>query len=521
MKSLFSSLLIAFSFLSSLPAQVLEQYFDGKEVNRFATPTAGAKYIYFDNDSKEITLLNPDYTTYKSFQVTGLPDTISYLGTYFHSETQFNNDAQIEFVLYYYTQTSGSHFRIVNENGQILFGDVEPPIGFFEVNGARKILVENEVYSVPGYTLEHAFLNGVDIFALDNGEIKFAENLFDGSDLYNADYTLWKTIPFQDDPLCPYQNRYTYSDKLFNDNSDIEFITVSFCNDNSNFYSTLDVRNESNAVLFADTTDSYLSGIVFQSSVTGLSDNRFGVQVYDTLDIYKLPDFVHEKTFTGTFYSTLDQSGFKYFENEFDSDAAGNVQLYNPDYSNWKTVSKQAGYYLGELYFSEKLIDTDPGLEAIGTYATFSEEGVRIINEDGTVVFTATEPDYCYVDRWPGHPNKLICTRYDGDTDLTDTWIYGLPTSTLPVHNAPELNFAVTASPNPFSGSFTIQTEGISNTWDAKVQVFNILGESMPFFRQDADLTIGIHNTANWPAGIYMAVIRVGNERANLKLVKK
>ncbi len=523
MKTFFTAALFAWGTFASLSAQTLEHYFNQKEVSRFYTPGIGAKYSYYDMDTKKLVWLNPDFSVYKNINLPGLPFGVTSVSHGTPSKNQFNDDTLTEFLLSFATSSTFS-YRIMNENGEILFGDVNSSIYSIEINGTRKILVDKQVYTLPGFTLEHTFLNPVTFILLEDGVAKYVENQLDNLTLYNDDYTIWKTLPTPPEPGCPYAYRYGFSEKFFNDSDDLEFIEVKNCTVNSNSFNILEVVNEGADILFADSAIGYNYDIFFPAYLTGLSGNRFGVERNDTLNIYTVPGFTFEKSLPHVSYTTLDQSGFKYVDSNFPSDAAGSLQLYNADYSPWKTVFKQAGYSYQFLNFSEKIVDNDPGVEILGRYNTVStqEDGMRIIREDVWVVFSADEPDYCHFSRLPGYPNKMICHRIDeANPQIRDAWVYALPTTTVPVTETPGLSFFVKAAPNPFTHHFEIRTEGLSNTWEAQIRVSSVLGAPMPFIRYDEAQTIGIYNTAAWPAGMYIADIRVGKERTNLKLIKK
>jgi hypothetical protein len=82
--------------------------------------------------------------------------------------------------------------------------------------------------------------------------------------------------------------------------------------------------------------------------------------------------------------------GFKYFLMDVPN---GQCRIYNPDHSLFKTINCNvpAGFYLYDIKFlSEKLFDSDAGIELLCTFYKYNETlqyyeyDSKIINEDGS-----------------------------------------------------------------------------------------------------------------------------------------
>lgn len=148
---------------------------------------------------------NPDGSYWKGIpipfpSVCGGSSDYGYFYENYFSEHFFNSDDSLEGLYVNNACLSGiDSFAIVNENGTILLKGLGSPAYAFA--GAPKLLIwdgtQTLVYSCPGLTLEHTFDSHVIMEDFDVSGPKFIKGGTSTFDLYNLDYSLWKTISSQ------------------------------------------------------------------------------------------------------------------------------------------------------------------------------------------------------------------------------------------------------------------------------------------------------------------------------------
>ncbi len=82
---------------------------------------SGIKYQVTDITAGQIKLYNLNHSIWKTINVPAIP-TFTILGVYNLSESLFNTDGQVEFLVYYYTTTAPTQYyvKVYSETGTVL-----------------------------------------------------------------------------------------------------------------------------------------------------------------------------------------------------------------------------------------------------------------------------------------------------------------------------------------------------------------------------------------------------------------
>ncbi len=193
-------------------------------------------------------------------------------------------------------------------------------------------------------------------------------------------------------------------------------------------------------------------------------------------------------------YSTsvveLETLGYKYFLMDVPK---SQCRIYNLDHSLFKTINCPVpnNFYLADVkYISEKLFDSDDGLELVYTYykyvstsnSYYYEYDSKVINEDGSALTTIDGARYIYVNKTGNDTYKMFAYCFDYSVFPEKVWtnIYNLPgTSVLSMLNkVPEFNLDI--FPNPASEKVNIfytlpenEDEGILHIIDNSGRLIN------------------------------------------------
>ncbi len=119
---------------------------------------SGYKYQITDLTAGQIKLYNLNHSLWKTLTIPAMP-TYTVLGVYNISESLFNTDGQVEFLVYYYTTTAPAQYyvKVLSETGSLI-GDFPNRglNGVFDTgtNGIKLLLTDanltREVWSLPG-----------------------------------------------------------------------------------------------------------------------------------------------------------------------------------------------------------------------------------------------------------------------------------------------------------------------------------------------------------------------------------
>ena len=181
-------------------------------------------------------MYNADHTFWKNITLPK-PDGYSITGLDLLSENELNADNLIE-VGYHCSNNSQGESRIVNENGELMLIATNP--GRFQVSSLdgmpNKLMVyyltgdlpdetsrRTDVYSVPGFNLEHTYQQTVFRVKLEISGDKYHAYDYDylTSDItiFNNDHTLWKTIETSAQPGETIENVFITEKKIDADNA--------------------------------------------------------------------------------------------------------------------------------------------------------------------------------------------------------------------------------------------------------------------------------------------------------------
>jgi hypothetical protein len=206
----------------SVPELEFENTYDHGAVRRLELEISGPKYFVFARSTHFAEFHNEDHSLWKVVSLP-IPDDATYRSVDVVSETKIAVDPKLE-VGYTYYVIPGSVYQndglIVNEDGDVLLtlpGAVSLTLSSFA--GVPDKLIANrswdtpqtpnttDIYGLPALTLDHSFGQLVTRTPLEiSGEKYYGmspNNVL--CYIYNADYTLWKTV------TMPPENFYTLS----------------------------------------------------------------------------------------------------------------------------------------------------------------------------------------------------------------------------------------------------------------------------------------------------------------------
>lgn len=200
----------------SVPSLTLEHsypaIYPNTALGRTNLESFGEKYYYLDMPNGQVVMYHADHTFWKNILLPK-PDGFAISRVDLLSEKQLNEDNLIEIGYHCYNEAS-TLTRIANENGDVLFNAINPgSLVLSSIEGfPNKLMIytmlgdipdetsaQTDVYSVPDFNYEHTYPDFVIRVKLENSDEKYYAQRYDylTSDItiYNADHTLWKTIP--------------------------------------------------------------------------------------------------------------------------------------------------------------------------------------------------------------------------------------------------------------------------------------------------------------------------------------
>ena len=141
-----------------------------------------------------------------------------------------NSDSLVEMLINMPTQTTKNRYVILNEDETILFDEELDQIDMsFNENKAFRLVGykdgETYVYSKNTFALEHVFPSIVSRIHVDGYGEKYLFNNLNNStiELYNSDFTSWKTIPINH-PNLRLINSYLFTSNKIDLDNELEFI---------------------------------------------------------------------------------------------------------------------------------------------------------------------------------------------------------------------------------------------------------------------------------------------------------
>jgi hypothetical protein len=233
-------------------------------------------------------------------------------------------------------------------------------------------------------------------------------------------------------------------------------------------------------------------------------------------------------------YSTsvvkLETLGYKYYLMDVPN---GQCRLYNTDHSLYKTISCNipGGFYLSDIKFlSEKLFDTDSGIELLCTYYSYNSAKAyydydsKIINDDGSQITFIDGGLYNYINQTSENTYKLFSYCYDYSVSPEKVWtsIYSLPGTVVSAQllNEKSPDILLNAFPNPASNSIKVAYTLPENVNQGTLHLIDNSGRQVEQFIVDKHTDHLELDVSRFQSGVYVYFIEYGNEKsASRKLV--
>lgn len=441
MKKIFLVPFLFFGALSFCQIGHEHTFYDGV-VARVVLENSGEKYYLYDKANSAIVFYNADYSLWKTVPITTLPNPYSVAVTHV-SETKINADNNIEISYTCYAPSPLSpQSKIINEQGFVLkSADNCQMLKIDEQAGlAIKVLEASQfgltVCSVPELLPEHTFTgvsSQIKRVNLEHSGEKYY--VFDTANslvnLYNADYSFWKSIPVTKPQGYSFLGLYFLSEKQINDDNLIELGYGYYLSLVTQPPLPASIINENGTVLKTFTDVRHLS----VNAVSGMSSKLFADVSQDDMivsyrtNVYSVSDFNLEHSYSGTLKRiNLDNSGEKYYIDNYNY-GAHQIEVYNSDHTLWKTIPVailNTEETIGGVSISEHLVDTDDELEVSYTISSNTLDGghyrTHLAEEDGTVLLSVNEASGGYFSQLPGLSYKFITQIQTGSFD--DLQIY-------------------------------------------------------------------------------------------------
>ena len=228
------------NFHDPMSFQILHTFSDDDKV-RFIR---NGEEIFIDLSDNNLTLdlyqTNGNLLKTVAIPISTLNQNQVYLESIFNDELVANS--KLEFLFELPTQNHSKIYQIIDEDGNVLFNE-ELDLLYFDQQAnmdAKLIGTKNGntyVYN-KNFTLEHTFpFNVMRVYLEGHGEKYYRlPNQTTSIDIYNSDFTLWKSIPFQ--PNNSSLNAIpSITSKKINSNSDLEIFITAY--DTINHINTL------------------------------------------------------------------------------------------------------------------------------------------------------------------------------------------------------------------------------------------------------------------------------------------
>lgn len=246
---------------------LLHTFTSGSELRRYNFEISGEKYSVTDFLNNKILIYNNDYSLWKSIDLT-LPPNSDLVAISSVSEKIFNSDNEIE-VAYSYAPSGGlipSTYtgRVINESGNVLA--TIPQVLYFinqNVGETIKILTtygmssnSQKVIDTDNLSTKHEF-NSDNLKLVNFGTHGFKYCVYNLDNkqinLYNEDYTIWKTInvPVPNGASLGFISHISHN--RINADNLIEFAYRYSENNSGNTIFFSQIANERGDIIFTDT----------------------------------------------------------------------------------------------------------------------------------------------------------------------------------------------------------------------------------------------------------------------------
>jgi hypothetical protein len=223
----------------------------------------------------------------------------------------------------------------------------------------------------------------------------------------------------------------------------------------------------------------------------------------------------------------LETLGYKYYLMDV---PLGQCRIYNTDHSLFKTINCNipSGFYMYDIKFiSERVFDTDPGIELLCTYYKYNtskayyEYNSKIINECGSALVTIDGSLYNYIIKTGETEYKLFSYCYDFSVSPEKVWtnIYSLPGSPLvsAAINPDNHGILLNAFPNPASQSLKVAYILPENINQATLHLIDNSGKQVEQFVVDSHTDHLMLDVSLYQSGVYHYFIEYGNTKTLAK----
>lgn len=433
----------------------------------------------------------------------------------------FDTDPGVEVVFWNYTDGNG----VYDDNGTKLSGNLSNgPVSLITyANGAKRLLAGDSVYTVPGYTLEHAFTPGMSpvgfahLAQAGDKYYQFDEN--GNLVLYNTDYSVFQTynsgVPVSE--ITWFRNCILWDQYRFNGDDAIEwqltYTLTGGINQVTRFYSGSTQLCQHNFE-YSGTQSTLLpeewAGLNGPKSVYTISSGIAELSKTSTVDI--LTGVVEYNSGTGSStYGNSFSDGLKYWT-DYPTGGMTSVQVLNTDQSVWATFPVTSADQRLSLPTND-IFDTNAATKEIVVRNKVSPNFIALRAEDGSTIYNFDTCNNFQFSRLVNLPNKFLGRRVTGGV-VKAVHVYGLPSfgpvsDTRQPQGPPSL--VVKAFPNPFTGPLVLDLSGIPGE-KAAILVYDLSGRQVIAHTNAAAGThLSLPETATLSPGAYWVRVNAAN----------
>jgi hypothetical protein len=523
--------LLAFLLVGPVTAQfTLEHSYPTPYCDRLLVPGAGERYyvmqsLFSTQDGPKILWYDQDHNFLSATNTQLPPNSLpgGSFGLFAVTTKFFDDDAGIEFGVRVKDSLLNYGIQIFDDTGLPLSGQLWNTIDLITTtDSARQIISRREIYSVPDVTLVHDFTDAqsnVHYGVLEDGTgVYWYINSLGQLVQHNNDFSMHSVLggttpPIDDCWLVEYGwlKRYT-----IDQGSEIEWYYSLDCGDHFilRFYSGNNLTAE-----YTDSLKCY-TWIYPPGAETGLDHpvvHMVRQEAQGTVFLHALTGAVEYASPDRLIANITDGGDLVYYPLYVPA-AASSFPVYDRDYNLWKNFPKTVGPELYVYELSARTFDTDvSSLEITGIYFQFIPS-IRIVREDGALLFQADNIHASYASRLPGRPNKLLVRR---DVDnVYYTRVYTLPSWTPAVSTAePAALENLTTTPNPAADQTQVDLSAFEGELST-ITVADALGR--PVFTRLLEPTPSLLQLpcSDWPSGLYAVTIRTQDRWGNCTLIK-